>query len=99
MATVYVFKKDNCPPCEAVQPTLEMLMEEFDQFQWVIVNISTESGADFARKYSITKTPTLLVVADTKPIGMVEGTNEQKLFSVLRFAATKLKPSVEVDDF
>jgi thiol-disulfide isomerase/thioredoxin len=96
---IYVFKKDNCPPCEAVQPTIDMLMEEFDEFQWKTVNISTSEGQILANRYSITKTPTLLVVDSVsgKAISIVEGTNEQKLFAALRYAKSKLKPTVEID--
>lgn len=98
---IYVFKKDNCPPCEAVQPTIEMLIDEFPELQFNTVNISTPEGQILQNRYSITKTPTLLVVDGSgKAISIVEGTNERHLFAAVKYAKSKLdssKPKVEID--
>jgi len=60
-----------CQPCKMIMPTIEKLDSEFDNIEFLSVDV--EQVPALAKKYKITSLPTLLLIANGEEVGRIIG--------------------------
>jgi thioredoxin 1 len=56
-----------CGPCRMVAPTLDKLAKEFDG-KLVIAKVNTDENSQWAMQYGVQGIPTMLFIANGKPV-------------------------------
>ncbi len=89
-AKLYFFTNASCGPCRQVEPELEELHRE----GFSITKIDTFAYPDWTRQYQVTRTPTVVLVADGKEVarhtGFVDAATLRQWFQRFEPAATSL---------
>lgn len=60
-----------CPPCRAIQPTLEALVSE--RADLVVLSLDVDEHQGVAQRYGVRSLPTLIAFRDGRPIGQYVG--------------------------
>lgn len=60
-----------CPPCRALQPTLDALAR--DRTDVLVLSVDVDESQSLAQKYEVRSVPTLLAFRDGRPIGRLVG--------------------------
>jgi len=80
------FWSPTCGPCMTIKPSLEMIKEEFeDKLDWNSVN-TKEDPKGYARKFSVTVVPTIIVFKGNTEIGRYSGTQIAIIYQLIRKA-------------
>ncbi len=66
---VLYFTATWCPPCRAIKPVYEKLSNEFEDIQFLKIDIDQNDQAAIA--YKITSVPTFVFMADNKTVTQV----------------------------
>ena len=64
-AQLYFFTNAACGPCRQVEPELEQLYRE----GYSVMKIDTSIHPDWTQRFQVTRTPTVVLVADGKVVG------------------------------
>ena len=60
--TAYHFWSPTCAPCKVIKPAVQDLKEEFDQINWVSVNIQ-DDPQNHTGEFGVKVVPTIVVVS------------------------------------
>ena len=60
-----------CPPCRALQPTLDAIVR--DRRDLVILSVDVDDNQSLAQRYEVRSVPTLVAFRDGRPIGRLVG--------------------------
>ncbi len=74
------FTSQNCPPCRAISPRFEALINEHHE-KVVGISVETAIARDICSKYQISATPTFIYFLDGKQFAVSKGANENELKS------------------
>ncbi len=86
----YHFWSPTCAPCKFIKPSINDLQDEFEEVQWISVNIQNDTEG-IAAKFGVTIVPTIVVEwisADSKAILTEKhtGTNIAGYYRIIRNA-------------
>lgn len=73
--TITDFFATWCGPCKAISPVLEKFSQEFQDVQFLKVDV--DESQDIAQEYGITAMPTFVLFKKGEPIGKIVGANPQ----------------------
>lgn len=84
----YHFWSPTCGPCKVIKPAVEDLKEEFDQVQWISVNIQDDPN-NYTEEFAVKVVPTIVVVAKDssgafKYVGKESGTTMASYYRLIR---------------
>ena len=84
----YHFWSPTCGPCKVIKPAVEDLKEEFDQVQWISVNIQDDPN-NYTEEFAVKVVPTIVVVAKDasgafKHVGKESGTTMANYYRLIR---------------
>lgn len=85
--TAFHFWSPTCGPCKTIKPSIEALKEDFENVQWVSVNMHADPE-NIAGKFGVTMVPTMVVTKKNDVVGKVTGTAMAEYYRILR-AATR----------
>lgn len=60
-----------CPPCRALQPTLDAIAR--DRSDLLVLSVDVDESQALAQQFSVRSVPTLVAFRDGKPIGQIVG--------------------------
>ncbi len=60
-----------CPPCRAMQPTLDALVK--DRADLVVLSVDVDTDQSVAQQYGVRAIPTLIAFRGGRPIGQLVG--------------------------
>ncbi|MBL9039525.1 MAG: thioredoxin family protein [Archangium sp.] len=60
-----------CPPCKALQPTLDAVAR--DRRDLVVLSVDVDASQQVAQRYGVRAVPTLIAFRDGKPFGQLVG--------------------------
>eukprot|EP01040_Poterioochromonas_malhamensis_P003344 gene3344-3568_t len=84
---VLYFTATWCPPCRAIKPVYEKLSNEFEDIQFLKIDIDQNDQAAIA--YKITSVPTFVFMADNKTVTQFSGAREDVLRANLKELSKK----------
>lgn len=80
-----------CPPCRALQPTLEKLAAE--RADVLVLTVDVDEEQQVAQRYGVRGVPTLLAFRDGKPVGQLIGAHPRANIEKLLGAAPRQAPA------
>lgn len=88
--TAYHFWSPTCAPCKVIKPAVEDLKEEFDQIQWISVNIQ-DDPKNYTGEFGVKVVPTIVVVSRDASgnilyVGKESGTAMASYYRLIRTA-------------
>jgi thioredoxin 1 len=90
------FYADWCGPCRMLAPALERLAVEFNG-RAKIVKVNVDEDPELARQFQVQSIPTLVAIADGKPVGRSSGmASEASLRNALSQLAAASPPKRRV---
>jgi thiol-disulfide isomerase/thioredoxin len=60
--TAYHFWSPTCGPCKVIKPAVQDLKEEFDQINWISVNIQ-DDPQNYTGEFDVKVVPTIVVLS------------------------------------
>lgn len=58
------FTSENCTPCIQFQPTFENVSKQFENIEFLTINIEDENSEDIIDKYLIKRVPSIIILDD-----------------------------------
>lgn len=92
--TAYHFWSPTCAPCKVIKPAVEDLKEEFEQIQWISVNIQ-DDPKNYTGEFGVKVVPTIAVVSrdasgNTLYLAKESGTAMASYYRIIRTALRHL---------
>lgn len=75
------FTGEWCPPCRALQPTLEAIAR--DRADLVVLSVDVDSEQAVAERYGVRSLPTLIAFRQGKPAGQLVGNQPRRAIEKL----------------
>lgn len=80
MPVLVDFYADWCPPCRALQPTLEELARDFAG-RAIVVKVDVDENQDLAAQYSVRSIPTLVVIVAGEEVDRTVGAQSKQVLA------------------